>query len=156
MNQKIAIIGGGIAGLTAAYLLHKKCNITVFEKSERIGGNAYTLTTQRGEEVDIAVAAYGKYSYKNFFRLLSELNVETVSPFGINPFDLGMGLSFCNLDAKNGWFLTPGIKGLIAQDFNILKPSNVKQILKLLIGLKKAEKLFDDGELQGFTVEKAL
>jgi predicted NAD/FAD-binding protein len=156
MNQRIAVIGGGIAGLTAAYLLHKKYDITVFEKSERIGGNAYTLTTESGEEVDIAVAAYGKFSYKNFFKLLSELKIETVSPFGINPFDMGMGFGFYNLDTKIGLFMSPGIRGLISQNFKILKPSNIKQILQLLTGLKKAEKLFDSGELKGLTVENAL
>jgi len=78
MNQKIAIIGGGIAGLTAAYLLHEKYDVTLFEKSGRIGGNAYTLTTPGGEEVDVAVAAFGKFSYKNVFRLFSKLNIKTV------------------------------------------------------------------------------
>jgi uncharacterized protein len=156
MNQRIAIIGGGIAGLTAAYLLHKKYDITLFEQSERVGGNAYTLTTQNGEEVDIAVAAFGKFSYKNFFRLLSELNIETVSPFGVNPFDIGMGLGFYNLDSQNGLFMTPGIRGLISQGFEIIKPSHIKQILQLLQGLKKAEKLFAAGELKGLTVENAL
>ena len=99
MNQKIAIIGGGIAGLTAAYLLHEKYDITLFEKSMRIGGNAYTLTTQDGEEVDIAAAAFGKHSYKNFFRLLSKLDIETVSSFSINPLErFGLGIGFRNLD----------------------------------------------------------
>ena len=155
-HKKIAIIGAGIAGLTAGYLLNRDCDITVFEKSGRIGGNAYTLTAESGEDVDIAVAAFGKFSYKNFFRLLSELNVETVSPFGMNPFDIGMGLGFCHLDEKNGLFLTPGVKGLISQNFEILKPSNIDQLLQLLAGLKKAEEMFDAGELQGLTVENAL
>ena len=65
MKQRIAIIGGGIAGLTTAYLLIDKYDIKLYEKSERIGGNAYTLNTRYGEEVDIAVAAFGSKGVKS-------------------------------------------------------------------------------------------
>lgn len=157
MNQRIAIIGGGVAGLTAGHLLHEKYDIILFEKSIRIGGNAYTLTTPDGEEVDIAVAAFGKFSYKNFFKLLSKLNIETVSPFSINPFNaFGLGFGFYNLDTKDGLYITPGIKGLISQNFQILRLSHAKSILQLMWGLKRAKKLLDAGELEGSTLEEAL
>jgi predicted NAD/FAD-binding protein len=101
MKPFIAIIGGGVAGLTVAYLLQEKYQITLFEKSGRIGGNAYTLTTPEGEEADIAAYAFGKNSYKNVFKLFSKLHIETISPVGINPFNsFGLGLSFCNLETK--------------------------------------------------------
>jgi len=157
MNQRIAIIGGGVAGLTAGHLLHEKFDIILFEKSMRIGGNAYTLTTPDGEEVDIAAAAFGKFSYKNFFKLLSKLNIETVSPFNINPLKaFGWGVSFYNLDTKIGLYLTPGIKGLISQNFQILRLSHAKSILKSMWGLKRAKKLLDAGELESLPLEEAL
>jgi predicted NAD/FAD-binding protein len=157
MNQRIAIIGGGVAGLTAGHLLNEKYDITLFEKSMRIGGNAYTLTTPDGEEVDIAVAAFGKFSYKNFFKLLSKLNIETVSPFSINPLNaFGLGFGFYNLDTKDGLYITPGIKGLISQKFQILRLSHAKSILQLMWGLKRAKKLLDAGELEGSTLEEAI
>ena len=157
MNQKIAIIGGGIAGLTAAYLLDEKYDVTLFEKSGRIGGNAYTLTTPGGEEVDIAVAAFGKFSYKNVFRLFSKLNIKTVSPFEINRFGtFGLGVSFYNPDTKIGMYMTPGIKGLISQKFEILRPGHVKSTFQLLRGLKRARNLLDTGDLEGSTVAEAL
>jgi len=84
MNKRIAIIGGGIAGLTSAYYLHHFYDITLFEKSHRVGGNAYTLTTPEGEDVDIAVAAFGGKSYTNFFELLRKLDVETISIMNVD------------------------------------------------------------------------
>ena len=71
--MKIAVVGGGIAGLTAAYRLHPRHDVTLFEKSGRLGGNAYSVRTRDGVNVDIAVAAFGRAGYPNFYRLLEEL-----------------------------------------------------------------------------------
>jgi predicted NAD/FAD-binding protein len=156
-NKKIAIIGGGVAGLTAAYLLHEKYNITLFEKSDTVGGNAYTVTTPNGEEVDIAAAVFAKASYHNVFRLFRKLNIDTVGSFRMNPFAVSApGVSFYNLDNKKGLFLTPGIKGLIAQHFEILKPDHVMSILRLKRGIKKAQTALVRGDLEGLTIEEAL
>jgi uncharacterized protein len=157
MKNKIAIIGGGIAGLTAAYLLREKYDITLFEKSERLGGNAYTLTTPDGEEVDIATAAFGKFSYKNVFKLFKKLKIDTVRSFRVNPFNAsGPGISYYNLDTKQGLFFTPGLKGLIAQHFAILRPDHVMSVLQLMRGLKKAQAAARRGDLEGLTIEEAL
>jgi predicted NAD/FAD-binding protein len=157
MNRRIAIIGGGMAGLTSAHLLHPVYNITLFEKSARVGGNAYTLITSAGEEVDIAVAAFGEKSYKNFFELLAKLDIETISIMKINPWvSFGLGLSFSSLDSGKSLYLTPSIKGLLAQNFDQLKPSKLKTILKLKRGLQIARRLSDSGKLKGLTIEEAL
>lgn len=66
MKEKVAIIGGGIAGLTTAYLLCDKYDITLFEKDNRLGGNAHTITTRDGLSFDIAVAVFGKTGYPNY------------------------------------------------------------------------------------------
>ena len=157
MNQRIAVIGGGIAGLTAAYLLGEKYDITLFEKSMRIGGNAYTLTTHSGEEVDIAAAAFGKFSYKNFFKLLSKLDIQTSSALGVSPLRAGgVGVTFYNLDTKRGLYLTPGIKGVISQKLSILRKGYFKSILQMARGLKRAKKLFASGDLDGSSMAETL
>ena len=157
MQEKIAIIGGGVAGLTAAYLLHQHYDVTLFEKSGRLGGNAYTITTPEGEEADIATALFGKSSYKNVFKLFRKLNIDTVGAFRRKPFGVsGPGLSFYHLDSKQGMFLTPGLKGLFAQHFDILRPDRVMSMLRFLRGLQKAQTAAQRGELDGLTIEEAL
>ena len=100
MSQRIAIIGGGIAGLTTAYLLARRHEITLFEKTGRVGGNAYTHTTRDGHQVDIAVAAFGRAGYPNFYRLIDELGVRAQrSP--------GAFMSLKNLDSGEGLYITP-------------------------------------------------
>ena len=157
MNDKIAVIGGGIAGLTAAYLLHDKYDITLFERSDRLGGNAYTVTTPDGEESDIATAAFGGSSYKNVLRLFRKLDIDTIRSFRMKPCEIsGPGASFFDLDTKKGLFLTPGLKGLFAQNFALLRPDRVKSILQLMSGLTRGHTLSRQGDLVGLTVEEAL
>ncbi len=156
-KEKIAIIGGGVAGLTAAYLLHQKHDVTVLERAEQLGGNAYTLTTPHNGDVDIAAAVFGRRSYKNLFRLFKKLNIKTISSFGMHPLrQRGLGASFYNLDTKEGIYLTPGIRGLFAQRFAVLGPRRVMSILRLAMGLKRAQACLREGQLAGLTVEEAL
>ncbi len=48
---KIAVIGTGISGLSAAYLLHGHHDITVYEKSDRPGGHSRTVTVRHGNRI---------------------------------------------------------------------------------------------------------
>ncbi len=149
MRRKIAIIGGGIAGLTAGYLLNRRHDITLFEKSGRLGGNAYTHTTRDGQDLDIAVAAFGKAGYKNFYALLDELKIETrLCP---NSY-----MSLHNLDTGSGLYITPDIEGSRKQRFKLFHPDNLKTAMNLFLGLRKAQTLSVVGALEGRTLREAL
>jgi predicted NAD/FAD-binding protein len=156
MNKKIAIIGGGMAGLTAGYLLHRNYDLTLFERSGRLGGNAFTLATPDGHDVDIAAAVFGRDSYRNLFRLFERLGIRTVGPSSVNRFGLsGLGVSFCDLDSRQGLFLTPGLRALVSQNFRIFKPRNLRTILQFMAGLKAARELLHRGKLEGLSLEEA-
>ena len=61
--MKIAIIGTGISGLTAAFGLYKNHNITVFEKNDYIGGHGRTITISNAEKttpVDTGFIVFNK------------------------------------------------------------------------------------------------
>lgn len=76
--MKIAIIGSGIAGLTSAYLLNRRHDITVFEASDWIGGHTHTLDVEvQGQSyaVDSGFIVFNDWTYPNFIRLLNHLNV---------------------------------------------------------------------------------
>ena len=77
--MKIAIIGSGISGLTASYLLNKQHEITLFEKNDYIGGHTHTHDISFGEQtfsVDSGFIVYNEKTYPNFIKLLDILNVE--------------------------------------------------------------------------------
>ncbi|WAC43378.1 FAD-dependent oxidoreductase [Pseudomonas sp. SL4(2022)] len=76
--MKIAIIGSGIAGLTSAYLLNRRHEITVFEASDWIGGHTHTVDVEVSGQryaVDTGFIVFNDWTYPNFIRLLSQLGV---------------------------------------------------------------------------------
>ena len=148
--QKIAIIGGGIAGLTAAYLLREGYQVSLYEKSNRLGGNAHTHTTADGVAADVGVMSFEPKAYRNFFRLMEHLGVESASGAG------RMGGGFVDLESAQAGFISPHLRGLLAQRFRFFKPSCLKENLLLPLGMHEAKKLLRSGALQGLTLEQAL
>ena len=78
--MKIAIVGGGISGLTAAYLLSREHEIILYESNDYIGGHTNTVSIEIGGSpvaVDTGFIVYNQQNYPNFSHILSDLNVST-------------------------------------------------------------------------------
>jgi uncharacterized protein len=76
--MKIAVIGGGGAGLTTAWLLEAQHDVTVFERLDRLGGHACTIPVERSGEVcaiDAGFEMFSNQAFPLFNRLLSLLDV---------------------------------------------------------------------------------
>jgi len=80
-RRRIAVIGGGISGLTAAYILSRTDEVTLFEAADRLGGHADTHLVDepgRGQiAVDTGFIVYNERTYPLLTRLFGELGVET-------------------------------------------------------------------------------
>jgi predicted NAD/FAD-binding protein len=88
--MRIAIVGSGIAGLYAAHRLHREHDVSVFERSDRVGGNVRTLPLDLGGhpyELDVGTSLFNVKTYPRFFELLKELGVAT------HPADLSYALA---------------------------------------------------------------
>ena len=114
--MKIAIIGSGIAGLTSAYLLSRRHDITLFEAGDRIGGHTHTANvTVEGKSyaVDTGFIVFNDWTYPNFIRLLGQVGV------AFKPTE--MSFSVCD---ENAGFEYNGnnLNSLFAQRRNILSP----------------------------------
>lgn len=82
MTTKIAIIGAGISGLTAAYLLNRKFDIMLFEREPRLGGHTATIDVEIDGErhaVDTGFIVYNDWTYPNFIKLLDQIGVESAA-----------------------------------------------------------------------------
>ncbi|MEX5583226.1 NAD(P)/FAD-dependent oxidoreductase [Pseudomonas lurida] len=114
--MKIAIIGSGIAGLTSAYLLSRRHDITLFEAGDRIGGHTHTVNvTVEGKSyaVDTGFIVFNDWTYPHFIRLLGQIGVK------FKPTE--MSFSVCDENTRfeyNG----NNLNSLFAQRRNILSP----------------------------------
>jgi uncharacterized protein len=145
MTQHLAVIGGGIGGLTAAHLLQRRYQVTLFERERRLGGNAYTLQTPEGWAIDIGVAAFGRAGYPRFYALLDELGIRPV----LSP---GSFISLHDLDAGEGVYLTPTLSGLRS----VLRPTTLAALASLARGLARGRRQLEAGELRGLSMQTAL
>ena len=95
--MRIAIIGGGTAGLTCAYLLHRSHEVTVFEASRAIDGRhtAY-VSLAGGDRVDLSLCLFNSQSCPRFLELLDELEV------ALKPSDMSFSVSDPRIDLEYG------------------------------------------------------
>jgi predicted NAD/FAD-binding protein len=96
MRERLAIIGGGISGISAAYFLHKKYDITLFDKNNYVGGHAHMLEIDYDGTpltIDTAVMIFDRLAYPNFEKLLASIGM-TEADNEAN--DVSWGASFEN------------------------------------------------------------
>jgi uncharacterized protein len=76
---RIAIVGSGVSGLVAAWLLHRAHDVTVFEARGRIGGHVHTVEVPDHlgavHAVDTGFIVYNEHNYPLFTKLLDRLGV---------------------------------------------------------------------------------
>ena len=130
--MKIGIIGAGVAGLTAAYLLSEKYNITLIERNKRLGGHTNTISVkENGKEigVDTGFIVLNDRNYTNFKKLLSKLNVKIRNT----------DMSFSYYDESDGFnYAGTGISGYFAQKKNLFSPKHYRFLLNVKKYSKKA------------------
>ena len=79
--MKIAIIGTGISGMTAAHLLNKEHDITVYESNNYVGGHSNTIVIEENDKqipIDTGFIVLNDWTYPYFESLLNELDVRTI------------------------------------------------------------------------------
>ena len=141
MSMKVAIVGSGISGLTAAYLLSQKHQVTVFEADEYIGGHTATKNVQYGGKqyaIDTGFIVFNDWTYPKFQKLLGELKVDykpTEMGFSVTNDATGLEYSGTNLDT------------LFAQRKNIVSPKHWQMIRDILRFNKQAIIDVESGQL---------
>ncbi|CAF0922886.1 unnamed protein product [Didymodactylos carnosus] len=79
-GRRIVVVGGGIAGCGAAYALHKAgFDVTIYETSEKLGGNAKTHKWNDGITTGLSVLAWPATYFRNYIHLLHELDIQTTT-----------------------------------------------------------------------------
>lgn len=125
---KIAVIGAGVAGITAAYLLGKRHEVTLIERNDYLGGHTNTITVEEdGREVavDTGFIVCNPRTYPLFYRLLGE--------WGVSLRDSDMSFGFCCERSGLG-YVGPSLREFLR------KPSNVFNLR--LMGMIREQRRF--------------
>lgn len=133
--MRIAVIGSGISGLTAAYLLSDEHEVVVFESADYIGGHTHTVDVKWGENtyaVNTGFIVFNEATYPNFIKLMKRLGV------GWQPSQM----SFSVKCEKTGLEFSPStLNSLFTQRRNLLRPSFYRMLLDVFRFKKDSEEL---------------
>ncbi len=124
--MRIAIVGGGIAGLVAAHVLHPDHDITLFEANDYLGGHTHTVpvTTASGQwPVDTGFIVYNERNYPAFTALLARLGVAT------QPTSMSFSV---RSDASGFEYNGSSLNHLFGQRSNLLRPSFYRMATDIL------------------------
>ncbi len=124
--MRIAVVGSGISGLTAAFRLAEHHEVTVYERRERVGGHTHTVAVESAHGqlgIDTGFIVYNERNYPRFCALLTELDVPTqpsVMSFGVRNEASGLEYS-----GNLPW-------GLFAQPSNVLRPRHYRFLREII------------------------
>ena len=109
---RVAVVGSGVAGLTAAYVASRTAHVTLFEADDRLGGHADTHRRRRAPDdrelaIDTGFIVHNPRTYPVLLRMFAELDVATQpSEMSMSIRDDGTGLEWAGALGRRGLFPT--------------------------------------------------
>ena len=133
--MKIAVIGSGISGLSAAHFLSKKHKVDLFEKNNHFGGHSYTVEISEDNphnqiSIDLGFIVFNKLNYPNLIKLFDSLNV----PYEKSDMSFSVSVKGSNIEYSGS-----GIRGLFSNKYNFFNYNFLKMIKEIIFFYKEAE-----------------
>lgn len=148
-NSTVAVIGSGISGIVASYMLSKRYNVSLFEANEKIGGHTNTYTLNDGPDAGTNIdTGFIVFNYKNYPTLTKFFNI-----LGIPNTPTDMSYSFYCYRRNTG-FGSRGLSSVFADFRNIYNPDFYKFANEVLRFWRTAPIDLKNGALEGLSVEK--
>ena len=135
--MKIAVIGSGISGLSAAYYLSKKHKVDLFEKEDHFGGHSYTLDILINDKkisVDVGFIVFNHQTYPNLinFFLENEVNIEK-SDMSFSVSVKGTSFEYCGR----------GLNGMFSNKSNLFNISFLKMFFDIIKFYNHCDRISD-------------
>ena len=138
--MKIAVVGSGISGLSAAYYLSKKHHVDLYEKEDHFGGHSHTIDLTFDKQkisVDIGFIVFNFETYPNLINFFKENDVE------IEKSNMSFSVS---VDNTNFEYCGNGLKGIFSTKLNIFNYKFLQMFFDIIKFYKKCDKIeiFDE------------
>ena len=134
--MKIAVIGSGVSGLSAAFYLSKTHTVDLFEKENKFGGHANTLKIRYDENkevsIDIGFMVFNQKTYPNLINFFSENQIE------IEKSDMSFSVSESGSDIE---YCGKGIQGFFSNKRNLFNLKFIKMFFEIISFYKNCEKI---------------
>lgn len=133
--MRIAVVGAGVTGLGAAWLLSSRHDVTLFEAQNRIGGHSNTVDVAAPEgnvPIDTGFIVYNERNYPNLIALFDHLGVITA------PSTMSFAVS---LDGGGYEYSGTGLAGMFAQRSNVISPAHWRMTADILRFHREAKAL---------------
>ncbi|MFJ1865597.1 NAD(P)/FAD-dependent oxidoreductase [Streptomyces sp. NPDC088097] len=136
-RPRTAVVGGGVSGLTAAYVLARTHEVTLYEADERLGGHAHTHEVKGPDglvrPVDSGFIVHNDRTYPHLLRLFGELGVATRP----TTMSLSVRCEGCGLEYAGA----RGPRGLFARPSNALRPAYLRMLAQVPAFHRQARRL---------------
>lgn len=151
-QRRTAVIGSGVAGLTAGYVLRRRDRVTLYEADDRLGGHAHTQDVVsadgRVRGIDTGFIVHNERTYPNLLRLFEELGVATQrSEMSMSVRCEGCGLEYAG---------ARGPAGLLASPRHVLRPRYLRMLAEVPAFHRQARRVLADGSAAGLTLGEFL
>ncbi len=133
--MKIAVIGSGISGLSAAYYLSKKHHVDLFEKEDHFGGHSHTIDLMFGSKkvsVDIGFIVFNHKTYPNLVKFFEENKIQ------IEKSDMSFSVSVKNSEFE---YCGKGLNGIFSNKSNLFNFKFIKMFFEIIKFYKKCNGL---------------
>ena len=138
--MKIAVVGSGISGLSAAYYLSKKHQVDLFEKEDHFGGHAHTIDLIFGTQkvsVDIGFIVFNLKTYPNLIKFFEENKID------IEESDMSFSVSVENTNFE---YCGKGLSGIFSNKTNLFNLKFLRMFFDIISFYKKCDEInsFDE------------
>ena len=133
--MKVAVIGSGISGLSAAHFLSKKYTVDLFEKNNHFGGHSYTVdipdnSSKELISLDLGFIVFNKINYPNLLNFFHDLNID----YEKSNMSFAVSVKNSNIEYSGS-----GLKGVFSNKLNIFNISFLKMLKEIIYFYKSAE-----------------
>ena len=135
--MKIAVIGSGISGLSAAYYLSKSHKVDLFEKQDHFGGHAYTLEVDLQNKIIPVDIGFIVFNYKTYPNLISFFQENKIK---IEKSDMSFSVSVKDTNIE---YCGRGINGIFSNRSNLFNIKFIKMFFEIISFYKKSNNLND-------------